>query len=309
MYIGMLFLPIDKKKDLLNELLLRRCIQNNSWNWSESNCLFKCGYHDKNNTEIHYETLPRSNARFRIAYRWLDDFLIKSNNLRNKKLVYFNILGLNLTRMDLQTFGDKKAQDLTIYNRFFRTTLKGGIKYFFSDYDKIIIKEIFHDKGGQESHKYFPWYTGYKINVEKENKLFIENEDINFIDSDHRVYTNSNNNYKNESQLIQFIDLILGSLYCCLHNPAERKEKKDIGIIMKPLIQRILNNPRNKNSRYNYYRKQAASFFPINKITDLNEIYKQLDFFGSFKNNKNYPNNFYTKRPIFLLPKTQQTLF
>lgn len=309
MYMGMLFVRHDQKEALLKELLDMRCIQRNSWEWDESQCPYKCGYHDRNDTEIKYSDLHRSNARYRIACRWLNDFLIEKNNRGNRGMVYFNIIGLNLTNMNLEYFGSDKSRDLTIYNRFFRTVLKGGAKYFFSEYDNIIIETLYHDKGSQQMHNYFPWYTGYRLNLEDDDKILVENEDVVFVDSNHRIYLNEDGNLRNESQFIQFMDLILGSIYCCLHNPAERKEKKGVGQIMMPLLQRLLNNPRNVNSNYHYYRKQQISFFPKNRLTDLTRVYQQLDIFGNKTDDSGIPDNFYTKRPILLQPKEQTTLF
>ncbi len=77
------------------------------------------------------------------THSWIKDFLIERNNLGNKGLVYFNILGLNLTNMDLECFGENRSRDLTIYNRFFRTALKGGAKYFFAEYDEIVVRNIY----------------------------------------------------------------------------------------------------------------------------------------------------------------------
>jgi hypothetical protein len=304
MYIGALFVPLEIKPILLNKLLDMRCIQNNSWTWDEYNCPFNCGYHKMNNTEIHYNELHRSNARYRIACRWLDDFLIKENNKRNKKLVYFSILGLNLTNMNLEFFGPKKGRSLMIYNRFFRTILK-TVDFFFAEYNKKIIKTIFHDKGSQKFHDYIPWHPGKSINEEAESNVQVENEEIVFIDSDHREYPNINGDFREESQFIQFIDLILGSVYCCLHNPTKDEKKRRVGLIMKPLLWRLLKRPKNINSSYNYYRKQEVSFFPRTKAIDKNENLQQIDISGNVLQQQN--NNFYKNRPILLEDDENQT--
>ncbi len=307
MYLGILFVSLNKRKELLRKLLDGRCVQYNSWVWSESDCPYNCGYHSSNNTEIHYHDLQRSNARFRIAYRWINDFLINENNKKNEGLVYFNILGINLTNLNLKSFGSDRGRDLTIYNRFFRTALKSGAKYFFSEYDNIIIKKIYHDKGNQESHKYFPWYTNYKINVE-DSVLSVESEDIIFIDSDHRNYLNQEVDYRNESQFIQFIDIILGSIYSSLHNPIKKGNKKKIGLAIKPLLKRLLEAPRNPNSSYHHYRKQQISFFPKRSIANLKEAYRQLDIFGNDVDLEKQRDYFFTKRDILLIDENQTSL-
>jgi len=305
MYIGALFVPLQIKPILLEKLLNLRCLKYNSWIWNENECANKCGYHNQNNTEIHYSELHRSKIRYYIASRWLNDFLIKENNKKDLGLVYFHILGINLTNLEFNLFGPKKGRGLVIYNRFFRSVIKAA-EYFFPEHKKGIIKNIYHDKGSQESHDYFPWHPGYRINIEEDSKLSVENEEIIFIDSDHRIYPNEEGDFKEESQFIQFIDLILGSVYCCLHDPAESKYKRDIGLIMKPLLSRLLKQPKNKNSNYHYFRKQSVSFFPKGKKENIIKKPIQIDIFGdSIKKNK-IENNLYTNRPI-LLQSDKQT--
>jgi hypothetical protein len=306
MYIGILFVPLRKRNKLLTELLNKRCIKHDSWVWDKSKCPYKCNFHDKNNTEIKYQTLHRSDARYRIARRWLQEFLIDENNKKDKGLVYFNILGLNLKNMELESFGSEKNRDLTIYNRFFRTALSYGASYFFDRYETRIIKKIYHDKGSQETHDYFPWHPAYKINLKFGKKLLIENERIEFIDSNHREY--SEKDLMERSQFIQFIDLILGSVYCCLHNPTEKEEKRRIGLIMKPLLQRLLENPNNPKSSFHYHRKQKISFFPKDKLNNGDKSLQQLTLSGDSLGSSGQRNNFYTKRQIILTPKEQKSL-
>ena len=44
---------------------------------------------------------------------------------------------------------------------------------------------------------------------------------------------------------------------------------------MLPLIERLLTNPNNKNSHYNYYNHQSISFFPKEPCTMLWDLDKQ----------------------------------
>jgi len=305
MYIGTLFVPLIKKEALLNELLNMRCLNRNKWVWDASECDEPCRYHEQNNTEIKYHGVNRSVARFKIAKRWIKDFLVRRNNLGNKGLVYFYILGLNLTKLDLENFGRNGGSDLNIYNRFFRSVVIGGAKYFFSEYDHIIVKKIYHDKGPQERHEYFPWYTGYRIEMEPDTKLLVEDGNVQFVYSDHRNYPTPECDYKNESQFIQFIDVILGSVLCCLHAHTKNQRKIELGLAIKPLLSRLMKNPRNVNSRYNYYRRQQICFFPKEKISSREEMFSQLDLLGSNIELESSPNNFYTKRRILLQPPTQ----
>jgi len=222
--------------------------------------------------------------------------------MKNLGLVYFNVLGIDLTKLNLERFGENKGRDLNIYNRFFRTLVAGGAKFFFSEYKEIVIKNIYHDKGSQEEHEYFPWYTPYKLNL-NDDKIRVIGDQIIFIDSDHRNYPDSNGvDFRRESQLVQFIDLILGSIHCCLHASATRREKIELGLIIKPLLRRLMEKPKNKNSSYHYYKKQQIQFFPKRKISEFSDKFtKQLDFNGNIvKLEKLYPDNFYTRRVIRL---------
>jgi len=305
LYIGMLFIPKTKKARLLKHLLDGRCVPHNNWHLNRDMCPIQCNYHEKNDTEIHYHEIDRSNSRYRIAERWLKDFMIEKNNMGNMNLVYFNLLGLDLTKMNLDKFGPDEGRELMIYNRFFRTALRGGAKYFFAEYDRINIENIYHDKGSQEKHDYFPWHAGRKINLE-DDKISISNENVIFVDSDHR---RERSDLIGESNFIQFIDVILGSIFCCLHNPTKNVQKQNIGQAVRPLLHRLLNSPQNVNSSYHYHRRQTISFFPKYKLSDEKEIYKQLNMFGDIKNvNKSY-NQFYNKRPILLNEKEQRNLF
>ena len=111
MYLGALFVPTSKKDILLSKLLNLRCIKYNSWHWNEDNCPNQCGYHDWNNTEIHFKDLYKHHSKFEIAKRWLK-FLIEKNNKKDLGLVYFYILGIELSKLNLERFGEDKGRDL-----------------------------------------------------------------------------------------------------------------------------------------------------------------------------------------------------
>lgn len=101
MYLGALFVPISKKDELIERLLNLRCIKHGFWHWNEDLCLNRCGYHRRNDTEIHFKEIHKHKSKFEIAKRWLN-FLIE-NNRKDLGLVYFNILGINLTKLDLES--------------------------------------------------------------------------------------------------------------------------------------------------------------------------------------------------------------
>jgi len=263
MYFGTLFVNKERKDQLIQQLNNLRCIKSNNWHPDISTCEDRCGYHDKNNTEIHYKELDESNARFRIAQNWIK-FVRDERSPKTDRLFYFNILGLNLSAMNLEMFGEG-SNDLTIYNRFYRTTILGGLNYFFKG-RKIIIHNIFHDRGSQEFHQHIPWHAIHKIDLTNENTSIIP-ESIQFIDSDHRE------SGKEESHLIQLIDILLGTTYTCLHNPSVSVEKRNVGQLFRPVLLCLLDRKKTDYGPMSgiYYqskfrRTSQVSFFPKNKF-------------------------------------------
>jgi hypothetical protein len=263
MYFGTLFVPSEKKESLLQQLNNLRCIKTNNWHPDISTCEDRCGYHDKNNTEIHYKELAESNARFRIAQNWIK-FVRDERSPKTDRLFYFNILGLNLSAMNLEMFGERSS-DLTIYNRFYRTTILSGLKYFFKN-RKVVIQNIFHDKGSQEFHEYIPWHAIHKIDLTNENISIIP-ENIQFIDSDHRK------SGIEESHLIQLTDILLGATYACLHNPSAELQKQKVGDLFKPALTCLLDRHESENGpmigsyyKSKFYRTGQVCFFPKNKF-------------------------------------------
>jgi hypothetical protein len=311
MYLIVLFVPQEFKENNLILLNNLRCKQYKNWNEMVSTCPHQCGFHDKNDTEIHFRELHRSNARLQIAENWLNQFLIRESCHKNRKLLYFNILGSNLSNMNLGLFGDDTDRDLTIYNRFYRTALKSGLSYFFNYYKKISITKIYHDRGSQELHRLFPWHSIKKINIDS-GKVKIEEDEIVFIDSDHRI------SGRKESHFIQLADLILGATHTCLHNPSEKDQKKEIALAFMPALKTILDRKRSQKGDFmegsyyksNYYRTQQVSFFP-NKKMDVDEALNQLDVNGRILDNSVLTKRedcFYYDRPILLNSTSQSSL-
>lgn len=267
------------KLDLLKILDDSRCIQKNHWYYNEHECPHKCKYHDKNNSEIHFKEL-RDDAKFKIAKRWL--YVVQHKACRkNRKMLYFNVLGLNLSKMNLEQFGSGSDIDSNLYNRFYRTALKGGLNYFFKN-SNVIINNIYHDKGSQQSHSLFSWHAISNISQEM-NRVKVLSHDIEFLDSDHRK------SGKAESTFIQLIDIILGSIYVCLHGNTN-SNKKNIGFHFKPVMEILLDRKRNPNgnemigkyySKNNlFYRTYQVSFFPKKK-SGKKESIEILDSYGS----------------------------
>ena len=293
-YIGVLIVPEDKSKALLQKLLNGRCLNPDNEVWES--CASRCKWHDDNNTEIHYAELDDT-RKYKVACSWID--LLLENGRQDWGLIYFYILGLNRSKLNLSRFGPASQQNrhITIYNRFFRTAVQKSTKSFFHRFNHIIIDSIFHDPGPGQHHARFPWHTVWKLGRE-DKKLSFNCDEITFVNSDHR----QDGGDPVHSHFIQFIDLLLGCTFNILHYASQNRNKVDIALKAKPLLgDRIIRAPNNKNSRYNYFGRQRIEFFPKKNLSDYDEnsiIYrmKRLD-------------NFYTDRELRIEQQLQLRLF
>lgn len=282
--IGCLFVPTSFKDKLVNKLLSCRCLNNKNtskWQINPDSCkLFNDNlcipqHHINNDCEIHYKKFRKnmSFSRRIISERWID-LLVNNNKLSSEdEKIYFNILFLDLEKLDSKFFGEDKTGN-NIYNRFYKTTIIGPMKYFFKNYNSITIKEIFHDNADdKKSHDYFYWHAPFTLDCE--HNITVKNKEITFIDSNHRKYEPTNENYKNAT-LIQFIDLILGCTSHAIFRESKDMEKMRLYEKYYPLISRIWEHPRNKNSKYKYFRSQQVSIFPKDKITYYTDLYGNI---------------------------------
>lgn len=292
-YIMIMAIPKNKKHELLEEVINARCLNENVKKFGC--CVEECRFHKENNCEIHYGKIDKENIKYKIADRWID--ILLKNNIYKKESIFFNILGIIESNLDMTVFGNEK-QFGNIYTRFFRTALLRLLKSF-NNYDRIIVDHIYHDFTTEmEQHKYFKTSAINKINLQeffkRERKIVFNTEEIEFIDSDHRKSKNV------ESQFIQLTDLILGLTCNVIHNDASNLAKIKLTEKIYPLISRILDEKTNsnKNSSYNYFNKQTVGFFPIiskeemikkcielyGKEFDFDNILKNGDFFCNYKN-------------------------
>ena len=281
--IGCLFVPTSYKYKLAKKLISYRCLNdmNTNWNPYPENCKTfkenKCKSirHEYNNCEVHYADFRKgmSISLKNIATKWIE-FLVDNNRFSSEnERIYFNILFLDTEKLDSKFFGEDKTGN-NKYNRFYKTCITGPLKYFFKENYPITIKEIFHDiADDKESHEYFYWHTPYILN-EKRN-ITVEKDIITFIDSDHKKYEPNEENYINAT-LIQFIDLILGCTSHAIFRESNDKEKMKLYETFYPLISRIWKDPKNRNSRYKYFRTQQASIFPKEKITYYYDLYGEV---------------------------------
>ena len=127
----------------------------------------------------------------------------------------------------------------------------------------------------QEHHKYFPWHSIFRLQLEADKLYFIGNR-IKFISSDHR----KSDKDEIHSHFIQFIDLVLGCFMNCLHVNSKNANKLNLAKQAYPLVSRLIKAPYNPNSRYNYYRRQSIEFFPKENLKGLDENSLEFKYKG-----------------------------
>lgn len=307
-YIMIMAVPKNKKDELYQKLNNARCLseKHNVFDKCNENCRFHC----ENNGELHYtEIQKKNNVKYKIADRWLD--ILLENNIKDQKAIYFNILGVIETNLDIKKFGDEK-QFGNIYCRFFRTCLL-RVLAMFKEYDQVVIDNIFHDKTTEmETHSYFNTNAIKQIRMqqlfEDNKRIFFQTNQIEFIDSNHHKGDAIN------SQFIQFVDIILGTSLNAIHNTATNTAKKELSFKIKPLIERILSDSNvfaKMNSSYNFFNKQSISFFPKISKENLEEnvkgYYSKEINFDKLLENSNYFSN--TKTLLLKEETGQLSLF
>jgi hypothetical protein len=285
---GCLFVPINKRDDLLKFLIKKRCLgKKEDFIWDFDDCPYNKGckkpWHDLNNSEIHYTKADssKSHALHEICLSWAD--LI----MKIRGMAYFKMFYLDLENLNMDRFGKKDIENA--YNRFFRSGIIGGVKFFFKrNYNKIVINKIYHDEShAKETHEFFPWYTGHKINSTGNSKLIVENEDIIFVNSDHKVYSSDQEEYINSSQLIQFTDLFIGSTTQNIFNLSDDSFKKKLAMKVRPAIKNLLEGDYEDTEPHRDH--VSISFFPnsnqIGSIKPL-DMNKLIDASGEFYNKR-----------------------
>lgn len=307
-YIMILAVPKSKKDRLYQKLNNARCLSENQNIFDK--CNENCKFHCENDGELHYtEIQKKNNVKYKIADRWLD--ILLENNRNDEKSIYFNILGIIESNLDIKNFGEEK-QFGNIYCKFFRSCLLRLIAMF-KEYDQVVIDNIFHDKTTEmETHPYFNTNAIKQIRMqqlfEDNKRIFFETSQIKFLDSDHRKGDAQN------SQFIQFVDIILGTSLNAIHNTATNKAKKELSLKIKPLIERILSDSNvfaKMNSSYHFFNRQSISFFPKISKENLEEnvkkYYSKEINFDKLLENSNYFSN--TKTLLLKEETGQLSLF
>ena len=281
-YIGICIVPTDKIKKVSSILNSLRCGANEDY----LTCTKKCKFHNDNKRKIHYNNL-QNNLVYKTSKKWTKYIL---ENYINKDF-YINILGINYCKLDKNKFksnDNKTSTKENIYCRFFRTAILSGIKYLLSDYDTIIVDNIYHDIGEMKYHEYFKNQV-IKYIKWNEERIIMNCQEIKFLKTDNENCMDA------ENVFLQLIDLFLGETINLIHNDAETENKIKLSLEIYPIIDHCLNNPYNVNN--NYFKLYSISFFPKYKIcSDMDNIDLELK----------RKNNFYTKREIKTSDKCEQ---
>lgn len=259
-YIGLLIEDTSKQglKNLLNERFLN--------NFDKSSPFF-----EKNNKQLHWKKIKSSDEK-NICSRWFEYYLNKQTDE-----LYFYFLGINDDKLWEGNFGTDD-QFNNKYNRFFRSAILYALKvFFFNKYEKIIVKNVYHEIGQQQDHFYFPWHSIFKIE-QIEKRIEFENKNIAFLGKDHK---------KNElGNFIQLADCLLGSHKDIVHGL--KGVSKQFKNYKETNIDKIL-------SSINQNKKPVRTlirFFPKQKL-DKDEL--------------NYTNQFYENRRLnYSIEKAKQ---
>ncbi len=126
-----------------------------------------------------------------------------------------------------------------------------------------------HDECDIQYGGLFPWHTIYRL--KKDKKIAFRKARIEFLESNHHASSDERSN------LLQYIDLLLGLIYNCLHYSSHNENKVKLAYDkMYPIVKRLLYHPGNKNSRYKYVNRLAIDFFPKHRLNDLSAFQKKV---------------------------------
>ncbi|MCR4424038.1 MAG: hypothetical protein WHU95_08430 [candidate division WOR-3 bacterium] len=254
-YIGIIV--EDLSNPLLEDIILERF---------RNNLDRKSPYYSKNNHIIHWSKLDCIDTK-NICKRWFGYIL---DPTKSAKKFYCYILGINDTKLNKTEF-DPNDPFNSRYNRFFRSALMYGIKTFFPS-RRIVVKNIYHEKGQQQYDEYFPWHCIYKISQENENISF-ECTEVKFLPKDHREEARSN--------IIQLCDAFMGACVSIIHGISNSNRsiyRRELLDMIFPLVEKMIHEPYNKKSPYLHANRIMLRFFPKEKTVpcDITRLKNQF---------------------------------
>lgn len=248
---------------------------------------------------MHFSDLDKTRTMNDLAIRWVKLFCAS-----HYRSIYFYLLGVDYQNLAKNLWGNRKTRDYQIYNRFFQIGLYGAIKWFFlnptAGFQKVVIKGLFSDAKSRTPQDRFHSKPISEIEfkaIMKDEPIEIRCEEIVEVESDHEA----ERTYKNESRLIQYVDLLIGGFSQVFDNTSQGEGKCQVAktLVKNNLPEEIMGYDR-KHFKSDYYKKYAVSFFPKTKLSRADIINK--DIFTS-------ENQFYNKRNLAFLSKDQLSLF
>lgn len=231
-------------------------------------------YYDKNNNIVHWSVIRGADTK-NICKRWFEYVL---NPDKSGKTFYSYILGVNNSNLIREEF-DTDDEFNSKYNRFFRSAVIYALKIFFPR-KEIVVENIFHEEGTQQYNEYFPWHCIYKL--KQQDSVTFQCDNVTFLPKDHKKCK--------ESNLIQLCDCVLGVSTSIIHGIEKSnnsKYREELADLYCPLFSRVVNEPRNKNSRYQHSNRIIVRFFPKDK-TNLGD-------------DKRMTNQFYSQRSLYYI--------
>lgn len=261
------------------------------WHYKFIDCLNRsCEeyLHEGNNTKIHFNDIHRRKERRIISKSWLK---LLSTELKEK--VKFKILVIDLRLLDITRFGGGKNY-LNIYNRFFRTLISGGINYHFRKRN-IKIENIYHHKGSQQTHFFFPKENIMKLK-EDHPEINISSNNVIFIEGDHKKYLDYDLNLVRESQFVQLIDLLLGSFLQLYKYPSNNKSKIETAEEARMVFKSHPFGSTSRFPRYPIYKLRSERQRGIDSIYNIisNALYDS----NNFENEINFEMPNYKDQPL-----------
>lgn len=279
LYHGFLFVPTDCQDGILTDLAEER--KKSTWE-----------------KEIHFADLNNTRTMNDLARRWVELFC--SSHYRS---IYFYLFGVNYQNLAKDIWDDRKTRDFKIYNRFFQIGLYGAIKWFFlnktAGFQKAIIKNIFSDAKNRTQQDPFHRKPISEIEFKatiKDEPIVIECSDIVEIDSNHET----ERTHRDESHLIQYIDLLTGGFSQVFDNTSKHEGKcKVANILVKNRLPKEIMGYDSTHFKSDYYKKCAVSFFPKTKLSKADILNKSI-FTAQ--------NQFHNERNLAFLSKDQRSL-
>lgn len=181
---------------------------------------------------------------------------------------FFYLFGVNQSRVRYESFGgsiDDRNTFSAMYQRFFRTAVIGGLKYFCDkSYRPIVVDAVYHDsEGNLEEHPLFRWHTLRQAAMDE--AFEVRCKEVEFVSSDHRDEPCEVLARVCASHILQYVDVILGAMSHCLDYGNPNPGKDGVARRVAPLLSRMVNCPLNKNSSYGHYKRYCVGFFPDTK--------------------------------------------